>query len=375
MARWIWFAGFTAFLVIGYFATFYEHGKAQWRSVRFVEGELQAGANDVLKRVSATWARVQVDGQIATLTGVAPSEADRDDLESAVRAAVGPGGPWLGGITQVRDEMTVAKPVAPYTWSAVRTADGGVKLSGYVPGRRHRHAIGAEARKLFPKGVEDETVIAAGHATGPWADTAIWSLQQLSKLQSGEARFVDALIVVRGQARNADVQSAIYMSAKALKRPYEGVAEVTLAAAGTLPPAPTEPAPPPVEPPAPRLGAADCQKLIDEAMSNNIIEFASGSAKLKASSHGLLDRMAQTAADCGGLRLRLTGHTDGTSLELAKDELSQQRADAAANYLAAKGLARERLITEGAGSSEPVAENSTVAGQARNRRVEITVLP
>jgi outer membrane protein OmpA-like peptidoglycan-associated protein len=373
MARWIWFAGITALLVIGYFATFYEHGKAHWRSVRFVEGELQAKANDVLKRASATWARVQVDGQIATLTGVAPSEADRDDLESAVRAAAGPGGPWFGGITQVRDQMTVAKPVAPYTWSAVRTPQGGVELSGFVPGRRHRQTIGAEARKLFPNGVADKTVVAAGHPTGPWADTAIWSLKQLAQLQSGEARFVDALVIVRGQARDADAQAAIYASAKALKRPYEGVAEVTLASAGAPLPAPTEPAL--VEPPAARLGAADCQKLIDAAMVNNIIEFASGSAKLKASSHPLLDRMAQTAADCGGLRLRITGHTDGTSLELAKDELSLQRADAAANYLATKGIPRERLLTDGAASSEPVAENSTIEGQARNRRIEITVLP
>jgi outer membrane protein OmpA-like peptidoglycan-associated protein len=62
-------------------------------------------------------------------------------------------------------------------------------------------------------------------------------------------------------------------------------------------------------------------------------------------------------------------------LELAKDELSLQRADAAANYLATKGIPRERLLTEGAASSEPVAENSTIEGQARNRRVEITVLP
>jgi outer membrane protein OmpA-like peptidoglycan-associated protein len=110
-------------------------------------------------------------------------------------------------------------------------------------------------------------------------------------------------------------------------------------------------------------------------MTDNTIEFANGSATLKASSHRLLDRMAQTAIDCGTLRFRITGHTDGTSRELGLGDLSQDRAEAAAEYMTAKGVARERLLTVGAGSSQPAADNSTVAGQARNRRIEITVLP
>ena len=49
MARWIVLAGITALLVTGYFATFYEHGQAHWRSVRFVEPELLAYARGALK--------------------------------------------------------------------------------------------------------------------------------------------------------------------------------------------------------------------------------------------------------------------------------------------------------------------------------------
>lgn len=377
MARWIVLAGITALLVTGYFATFYEHGQAHWRSVRFVEADLLAQAREVLKRTGARWAQVKMDGQIAILTGTAPSEADRDDLKLHVRAAAGPGGPWLGGITQVRDEMTVAAPQTPYTWTATRQAGGGISLSGFVPGQRFRQAIGVEARKLFPAGVDDTTVVASGHPTGPWADTAIWSLRQLSQLQSGEASFVDGVITVRGQTNSAEAQAGIYASAKTLARSYQGIADITVSTAPVaLPEVPEETAAAvvPVTASAQRLSAEACQRLLDQVMADSTVAFASGSAKLRATSHGLLDRMAQTGVDCG-TRYRITGHIDGTSLELGMDDLDRSRAEAAAAYLIAKGVARERLVIEGAGSSAPAADNSTLQGQARNRRVEIMVMP
>jgi outer membrane protein OmpA-like peptidoglycan-associated protein len=89
----------------------------------------------------------------------------------------------------------------------------------------------------------------------------------------------------------------------------------------------------------------------------------------------VLDRMARTAIDCGTLRFRITGHTDGTSVEAGLTRLGPDRAEAVANYLTTKGVARERLFTVGAGSSQPVGDAATREGQARNRRIEITVLP
>ena len=376
MARWIVFAGITALLVTGYFATIYERGSPYWRSVGFIPAELQRQAEMSLTRSGAAWAQIRIDGQIATLSGVAPTEADRDDAKRDVRGAAGSGGPWWGGITQVQDKTTLAPPKKPYIWSAVRGADRRVSLNGYVPGQRYHQAIRAEARKLFPTGVDDQMTVAGGHPTGAWADTAIWALKQLSQLQSGDARFVDSVMTLRGQARDADVQAAIYASAKVLPKPYQGVAEITLSNSAVLPDAPDEAATvAPVLSPVQRLAAADCQKLIDRAMTDNTVAFASGSAEIKMTSNAVLDRMAHTAIDCGTLRFRVTGHTDGTGVETGIARLSQNRAEAVAIYLTNKGVARERLVTVGAGSSQPAADNATPEGQARNRRIEITVLP
>jgi outer membrane protein OmpA-like peptidoglycan-associated protein len=377
MARWIVFAGITALLVNGYFATLYERGRSFWRSAQVIPAELQVAAAGALKRSGAgEWATVRVEGQVATLGGIAPTEADREDAKLTVKTAAGAGGTWWGGITLVRDETTLAPLKKPYQWSARRGADRRIMLTGYVPGRRFQMQIRAEAQKLFPTGVDDQTTIAGGQPTGYWSETAIWALNQLAVLQSGDAHFVDSVISLRGQAPNAKVQAAVFDAAKSPPKPYQAIADITLSNSAVLPDAPDETAVfPATLSPVQRLAAADCQKLIDQAMTNNTIEFPAGSAGIEAGHHAVLDRMAQTASDCGTLRFRITGHSDGIGIEAEKPRLSQDRAEAAAKYLTGKGVARERMFTVGAGSSQPAADAATPEGQARNRRIEITVLP
>jgi outer membrane protein OmpA-like peptidoglycan-associated protein len=378
MTRWIVFAGLTALIVTGYFATFYAHGKSFWRSVQTVPAELQRKAEETVKKSGAQgWARVQVDGQIAYLTGQAPTEADRDDLKLAVRQAAGAGGAWWGGITQVRDSMTLAPARKPYFWMARLGENGRVSLAGYVPGQRYYREIKAAARKIFPIGVDDQLEIAGGHPTGPWADTAIASLKQLTTLQSGEVRFENQVLTIKGEARDSTVQAAVYAWAKALPRPYQGGADVSLANAVALPEV-TPDTPQVAEPieatPVQRLAAANCQKLIDQAMGANTVSFEVMSAKLK-SANKRLDRIAQLGVDCGDVRFRITGHTDGSSLEAAIEYLSQDRALAISKYLQDKGIAKDRIHTEGAGSRSPVDDVDTPEGQARNRRAEVSIVP
>jgi len=378
MTRWIVFAGLTALIVTGYFATFYAHGKSFWRSVQTVPAELQKKADETIKKSGAqSWARVQVDGQIAYLSGQAPTEADRDDLKLAVRQAAGGGGAWWGGITQVRDSMTLAPARKPYFWMARLGENGRVSLAGYVPGQRYYREIKAAAKNIFPIGVDDQLEIAGGHPTGPWAETAIASLKQLTTLQSGEIRFENQVLTIKGEARDSTVQAAVYAWAKALPRPYQGGADVSLANAVALPEV-TADTPQVAEPitatPVQRLAAANCQKLIDQAMGANTVSFEVMSAKLKASNKRL-DKIAQLGVDCGDVRFRITGHTDGSSLEAAIEYLSQDRALALSKYLQDKGIAKDRIHTEGAGSRSPVDDVDTPEGQARNRRAEISIVP
>ena len=70
-------------------------------------------------------------------------------------------------------------------------------------------------------------------------------------------------------------------------------------------------------------------------------------------------------------RIEIIGHTDSTGSPSVNNPLSEERAQSVRDYLAARGVASSRIQTAGRGEREPVADNGTDAGRARNRRVEI----
>ena len=116
------------------------------------------------------------------------------------------------------------------------------------------------------------------------------------------------------------------------------------------------------------------QQIIDAALKNRIIEFESGSAILAASGVQILDEMAVALKRVGGKKVKILGHTDSSGDADKNIILSQQRADAVKTYLIHKNIPAESLSTEGLGSNKPVADNTTVEGRKKNRRIEFEVL-
>ena len=68
------------------------------------------------------------------------------------------------------------------------------------------------------------------------------------------------------------------------------------------------------------------------------------------------------------------GHTDRIGGDAYNQKLSEKRAAAVKEYLVAKGIEANRVYTEGKGEKQPVADNKTAEGRAKNRRVEIEVV-
>lgn len=68
------------------------------------------------------------------------------------------------------------------------------------------------------------------------------------------------------------------------------------------------------------------------------------------------------------------GHTDATGADAYNQRLSERRAEAVKAYLVSKGVDSNRVYTEGKGEKQPVADNSTREGRAKNRRVEVEVV-
>ncbi|MPN55596.1 Peptidoglycan-binding protein ArfA [bioreactor metagenome] len=71
--------------------------------------------------------------------------------------------------------------------------------------------------------------------------------------------------------------------------------------------------------------------------------------------------------------VRIIGHTDNVGSDAANNLLAVNRADATRDYLVSRGVASKRISIDGRGEHEPIADNATADGRAKNRRVEIFV--
>lgn len=131
---------------------------------------------------------------------------------------------------------------------------------------------------------------------------------------------------------------------------------------------------------------ADKQVLLEQTnrglvitMANDIL-FDSGKAKLKANAKPVLDKIAAVLNDTVPNRdVGVEGHTDSVPIKhsgwKSNWELSSARATNVLHYLIEMGMAPQRLSAIGYGEFRPIDANDTKAGRAKNRRVEIIILP
>ena len=101
------------------------------------------------------------------------------------------------------------------------------------------------------------------------------------------------------------------------------------------------------------------------------ISFDHNRAEIKPNLRPILDQFASGLSGQPNTEVRIIGHTDSTGADSVNDPLSLQRAESARQYLAARGVDPRRVMIAGRGEREPVADNTSDAGRARNRRVEI----
>lgn len=87
-----------------------------------------------------------------------------------------------------------------------------------------------------------------------------------------------------------------------------------------------------------------------------------------------LDKLAVILKEDTRKKIRVDGHTDATGTAEYNVWLSDKRAVSVKNYLSEAGVAASRISTQGLGQTKPVADNKTVEGRERNRRVEVVIL-
>jgi outer membrane protein OmpA-like peptidoglycan-associated protein len=114
-------------------------------------------------------------------------------------------------------------------------------------------------------------------------------------------------------------------------------------------------------------------KVGKKVVLNNIL-FETGKSVLTPGSYMELDRLLNIMNENAQMKIEISGHTDKTGTEPLNFKLSEARAKAVVDYLILKGIDRTRMEFRGYGSLQPISDNSTVAGRAKNRRVEFKIL-
>jgi len=115
------------------------------------------------------------------------------------------------------------------------------------------------------------------------------------------------------------------------------------------------------------------QLALDQALADRTIQFESGSATLTSAGRNVLDEMAAAIRKLDQPQIQIVGNTDNIGERQSNIALSLSRANAVKDYLATKGIPAATLAVSGRGPDNPIADNGTTEGRARNRRIDFKI--
>jgi OmpA-OmpF porin, OOP family len=288
------------------------------------------------------------------------------------------------------DRAAVLPPrVADYTWKATKTAKS-LKFEGYYPDETTRRTM-LSALQRFPNNLalDDTTAIGSGAPAG-FAPAMAMGLDQLPRLEQGEASIAGGRFTISGVAPSERIATEVKEAVTKLVGGLPAESRVTFAApapvpvpavpAAPAPATPVAPAPPAATPPAPVVPkpapevVAACSADLATSVTSGRILFQSSKADVLPVSQPVIDRIADVMKRCAAMRIEIAGHTDSTGTAGFNETLSRDRAAAILALLVKAGVSTARMKSAGYGPSRPVADNVTPEGKAKNRRIEFNVV-
>lgn len=323
----------------------------------FIAPRIEAEVRDqVSRRIDAAGLPamdVRSDGQGVTINTVAQAE---QEIYVHALAASARCDTWAGELAcptsvEVRRIESPAGPAVlrsrPHQFTVEKIAYG-VRLTGEVPNLEEHDRILGVAGQHF-NDITNALSISNESAGAHFGQAADQALAVASHLASGRASWSGETLSVNGSAEAgaiADVEAQFAaMGNESLKGDFN---------VRSL------------------FDSRQCVTEFEQMLGNSSVRFQSGSATIDSGNDELLDRLTELARSCPG-KLIIEGHTDSHGAAENNQALSLARAAAVRDALVARGIERDRIAASGYGESRPIADNSTSAGRAKNRRIVINV--
>lgn len=222
-----------------------------------------------------------------------------------------------------------------------------VVVSGVVPDEAARSAILGRLRELYGAAAVVDRLEVGGVVPPPnWTEYMGKLLgPNLKQVRGGQLTVSGTQVALKGTVGNEALRQQIVSDMATALNPTYTVDNALVVGAGA-------------------------QSMLDQTLSNRVIEFEVGSATLTPAGVAIVDEMAQAISRLGAPRIQIIGHTDSSGERMSNVVLSLSRANSVRDYLVSKGLPGEMLSALGAGPDRPLASNDTPEGRAKNRRIE-----
>ncbi len=243
-----------------------------------------------------------------------------------------------------------------FAWHARQGEDGALVMDGDIPDEAARAKVKDAAARLFPQAKLADQMKVVPIAVEGWNAMTLRGLEQLARLKRGEATLTNRELTMKGLADSEAIASEVRASlGRDLPQGFTAREQIEFKKVEVI------------------AEADKCQELLTEASNGGTINFNRASADLTGESTITLNVLAEIANACPAFRIEIGGHTDNEGTDERNQRLSDRRAKAVAAYLSRAGVNANRLSSVGYGASKPVADNTTTAGRAQNRRIEFTV--
>lgn len=121
------------------------------------------------------------------------------------------------------------------------------------------------------------------------------------------------------------------------------------------------------------ISIKSCQDKIDRFVNSKKIYFSLDKSKIEKRSTPILSDLIKVLKECPNSKLTIKSYTDSIGKKEDNMKLSQKKADTIKRYLLKHGIKKERIEAIGYGENDPIADNTTTSGRAKNRRVKFYI--
>lgn len=336
---------------------------AVWFGSRAIERTLEDQIVRVLRSDGYAGVEVIATGRDIRLAGFVPSEGLIELLPAVVES--------LPGVRAVDPNLQLAEPTEV---SAVVEADpmtiewsgGRISVSGTVSTDEIRDFVVSRLDEAYPNAVDaaDLTVVEGVANEDEWLGGVVRVATTLG-VEVGEGRIVvnseASVITVSAELPDRQTRADVRRESEEIfaSGPLDFVSALTV-----------EDAPPPPPP----QQVVELQESLVDLIDGKVVEFETNSDELTDVGTALLDEVLEALRKFPDVGVEIAGHTDSSGSPELNLDLSLRRAEAVLAYLVAQGEDPERFAVVGYGEEQPVADNSTPEGMARNRRIEFIAL-